>query len=276
MSETAPSLSHDAQKSTAATLNEEVYDRLPRGYLDYWRYMAAPRFRRRVLLDQLEHLRRTGDAATVVDLGCGTGLFLSQVAEALPDARRVGVDIAPRQIEVARASDPSARWYVLDLDAPDPEVPAELESSADAIVASELVEHLDHPRRLLASARRLAAPGGRLILSTQSGPVRATERGVGHRRHFTADEMTQLLRDAGWTPVRVWNAGWPFHDLSKWWANRDPDGSMERFGERGYGWSERLVCWGLRQLFRLNSNRRGAQLFAVAEAPSKGLQESTP
>ncbi|MDA8019224.1 MAG: class I SAM-dependent methyltransferase [Thermoanaerobaculia bacterium] len=252
-----------SSRSAAAALNEEVYDRLPRGYRDYWRFMAAPRFRMETIL----HLLGGSEPRCVVDLGCGTGLLLTKVAERLPHALRVGIDIAPRQLDIARAADPSASWHVVDLDTDAPVIPSELEGAANAIIAAELVEHLDHPKRLLTSARRLASTGCRLILSTQSGPVRHTELRVGHRRHFSTDEMSELLREAGWNPVRVWNAGWPFHDLSKWWANRNPEGSMQRFGEQGYGWSERAVCWTLRQLFRFNSNRRGAQLFAVAEAP---------
>jgi len=103
----------------------------------------------------------------------------------------------------------------------------------------------------------------RIAVSTQSGRIGETERRVGHVRHFTSDEMARVLRDAGWRPVRVWNAGFPFHDLSKWYANRDPDASMRRFGERSYSWQEDLVCLGLRLAFQLNSSRRGAQLFAV-------------
>lgn len=245
---------------SAAALNEQVYDRVPQGHLDYWRFMAAPRVR----MDTLLSLLGEASPRTVVDLGCGTGRLLAQLGEYMPKVRRVGVDIAARQIELARRSDPAAGWYVLDLDQESPDVPEELAGACDAIVAAELVEHLDHPQRLLRSARRLAAPGARLILSTQSGQVRETELRVGHRRHFSAAEMSELLDRSGWTPVRVWNTGWPFHDLSKWWANRDPENSMQRFGEDAYGWSERVVCWGLRQLFRFNSSRRGAQLFAVA------------
>ena len=248
--------------TAAASLNEEIYDRVAPGYLDYWRYMAAPRFRMDTILRQLADF----NPANVVDLGCATGLLLSRVRQARPDVRRIGIDIAPQQVEMARRADPEGEWHVLDLDADSPAIPAPLLGVADAVIAAEIVEHLDHPGRLLAAARSLAAPGGRLILSTQSGPMRETERRVGHTRHFTADEMDGLLWDSGWRPVRIWNAGWPFHDLSKWWANRNPDGSMDRFGEQAYGWSERFICWSLRQLFRLNSNRRGAQLFAVAEA----------
>ena len=76
--------------------------------------------------------------------------------------------------------------------------------------------------------------------------------------------MREALRAAGWAPERVWNTGFPFHDLSKWYANRDPEGSMNRFAARPYGIKEDVICLLLRAAFRLNSRHRGAQLFAVA------------
>jgi SAM-dependent methyltransferase len=64
-----------------------------------------------------------------------------------------------------------------------------------------LFQHLTDPARFLRGAAGWATPArGRLILSTQSGRVGETERRVGHRRHFTVEEMTDLLRAAGWTP----------------------------------------------------------------------------
>ena len=135
----------------------------------------------------------------------------------------------------------------------------------DVVVASEILEHLDDAETFLKNALRLATPGrGRLLLTTQSGPVRETERRVGHRRHFTRDVLALLLRNTGWAEPRVWNAGFPFHDLSKWWANRNPESSFRRFGDRSYGPRERLICALLRGAFALNSRSRGAQLYAVA------------
>jgi hypothetical protein len=59
----------------------------------------------------------------------------------------------------------------------------------------------------------------------------------------------------------------PSHDLSKWYANLDPDRSMRQFGEKAYGPVERAVCLLLRGLFRLNSRTRGAQLVAMPRKP---------
>lgn len=243
-------------------VNSAYYGSISPGRDDYWRLMAAPRHRVATLLRELTAVRPT----SVVDLGCGGGQLLAEVAKDLPAARRTGVDLSPAQIEANRRAEPGTEWQVLDLQSVEALPPA-LAGRFDAVVASELIEHLADPLRLLALAREMAAPSGaQLLLSTQSGPVRETERRVGHLRHFAAAEMTSLLASAGWEPLRVWNAGFPFHDLSKWWANRDPDASLSRFGSGAYGPAERAVCLLLRLAFRLNSSRRGAQLFAVAKA----------
>ena len=149
-------------------------------------------------------------------------------------------------------------WYAVDLDG-DSELDPSLAGRFAAVVATGLIEHLDDPDAILRNALGLSIPGrGHVFLSTLSGQVRETERRVGHRRHHSADEMSDLLVATGREPVRVWNTGYPFHDLSKWYANRNPDATMERFGEREYSWSEDLICTALRFAFRFNSERRGA------------------
>jgi 2-polyprenyl-3-methyl-5-hydroxy-6-metoxy-1,4-benzoquinol methylase len=243
--------------SQASRENQAFYDHVPPGRRDYWRKMAACRHRVDTIVGHLvRHAPRV-----VVDLGCGDGALLEDIRAALPAAECVGVDLSAPQIELNRRI-AGMRWVVADLDR-EFAIP-ELAGSADAVVASEVIEHLDHPDEFLRSTRALLRGGGRLYLSTQSGPVRETERRVGHRRHYTADELAALLRDTGWSPEKVWNTGYPFHDLSKWYANRDPDKSLHEFGEKAYGVRENVICWALRQAFRLNSNQRGAQLFAVA------------
>lgn len=237
----------------ATARNTAFYGETNRGQQDYWRYMAAPRHRVRVLRRAIRRLR----PSSVVDLGCGGGQLLEALDNGTLDL--AGIDLSEAQIEDNRTRLPHIEWHAADLAA---ELPPDLAArSYDVIVCSELVEHLDEPARLLAGARAL---GTHLVLSTQSGPVRPTEVRVGHVRHYSRSEMAELLRTAGWEPVRVWNTGFPFHDLSKWVANRRPDAAMDRFGGEAYGPVEHTVSAALRIAFRLNSHRRGAQLFAIA------------
>ncbi len=205
----------------------------------------------------------------MVDLGSGGGELLAELRVRFPGVALAGVDIAAAQIAENRRRYPGIDWHVADLDVQDG-IPQALRGAFDVVIASELIEHVDHPEALLHNARDLVGPAsGHLLLSTQSGALRETERRVGHRRHWSRSEIRAALLDAGWTPLRVWNCGFPFHDLSKWYANRDPTGTMARFGARPYGIKEDLVCYALRAAFRLNSGRFGAQLFAVARSTER-------
>ncbi|HVT45434.1 MAG TPA: class I SAM-dependent methyltransferase [Thermoanaerobaculia bacterium] len=248
--------------SIAARQNEQYYSSLSPGREDYWRYMAAPRFRVRTILSLLSGRQ----VSSVIDLGCGSGELLGEIRAVFPAIRLAGIDLSLPQIEINRLRDPTTDWYAGDLENPEA-VSSALFGAFDVVVASEIIEHLDHSDAFLRVAHLLARPeNGMLIVTTQSGPVRATERAVGHRHHYSAEEMAARLIECGWQPLRIWNAGYPFHDLSKWYANRDPAATLDRFGTGAWGWRERAIAAALRLAFRLNSNSRGAQLFALARA----------
>jgi 2-polyprenyl-3-methyl-5-hydroxy-6-metoxy-1,4-benzoquinol methylase len=261
--ETRPTtISHGASlmPPSASEQNASYYGELAAGRGDYWRKMAAPRHRVATFLRLLMGIR----PASAVDMGCGNGWLLLEIEKSLGTPRFCGIDLSKAQMEANARAQPGIVWRVCDLSQL-VSWPAEMAGRFDAVIASEIIEHVEEPETLLANARTLAAsPSGVLLLSTQSGPVRETERRVGHQRHFTREEMRLLLTKTGWEPVRVWNTGFPFHDLSKWLANLTPTASIRRFGERPYGRLENLVCAGLRAAFLLNSGGRGAQLFALA------------
>jgi 2-polyprenyl-3-methyl-5-hydroxy-6-metoxy-1,4-benzoquinol methylase len=245
---------------TAKDVNAAFYGAVHDGQLDYWTKMAAPRFRAQVFVDTVRGL----GVPSVVDLGCGNGALLQKLKAGVPGLKLCGIDLSANQIAQNRAAAADIAWHQKDLG--DPQGSALKETYALA-TACEVVEHIERPEVFLENARRLVDPkGGMLFLSTQSGPIRETERRVGHHKHYSQEEIKALLQRGGWTPVRVWNSGYPFHDLSKWYANRDPDATMQRFGYQKYGLYEEAVCAALRFLFRFNSSRRGAQLFALARA----------
>lgn len=245
----------------STSVNREYYERMSPGQRDYWRKMAAARHRVDVFTDTVRRMR----PPSLVDLGCGNGVLLASLHEAIPHARLAGIDLARTQVE-ENARLEWASFLARDLQEPF-EADFPWDSSFDFATASEVIEHLDEPVRLLENAKRVLVRGGHLMLSTQSGPVRETEQLVGHRRHYSATQMRALLESAGLHVVTVWNTGFPFHDLSKWYANLNPERSMTEFGERAYGLKQNAICAALRLAFTLNSSARGAQLFALAKRP---------
>lgn len=243
----------------ATSVNREYYERTTAGRDDYWRKMAAPRHR----VEVMRQIVRELSPSSVVDLGCGNGILITELRDALPNVRWSGLDLSRPQVAENVKNLPWATFRDGNLEQP---FAADFDwlGQFDLAMATEVIEHLDSPGAFLENAGRLLKPGGHLVLSTQSGPIRQTEQRVGHRRHFSQREMSELLRQHHFEPVRVWNTGFPFHDLSKWYANLDPDGAMSEFGEGAYGLKQNAICAALRFAFKLNSKAAGAQLFAIA------------
>ena len=93
-------------------------------------------------------------SAHVLEVGCGLGDLLA----ALPTAHKVGSDISPRMVELARERHPGLDVRVADAERD--ELP---EGPFDAIVLSDVVGHLDDIERALGRLSGCLAPGGRVI-----------------------------------------------------------------------------------------------------------------
>ncbi len=119
-----------------------------------------PAFRRRAawLLAQLE--ARVAKGGRVLDLGCGQGFYLPLYARLGLIATGVEPDPVPRAEALRTAN--ALGFAVVD-------APAELlpftEASFDAVVMSEVLEHLPDPALALAEAARVLVPGGLLLVT---------------------------------------------------------------------------------------------------------------
>ena len=105
---------------SATEQNRAYYDQELAGKDDYWRKMAAPRFRVREFLRLLD----VEPFFRLCDLGCGGGQLLREIAEHHPRAALCGVDLAETQIAANRRQIPSAQFFAMDLDQPAARFPA--------------------------------------------------------------------------------------------------------------------------------------------------------
>jgi SAM-dependent methyltransferase len=152
-------------------------------------------------------LLRPAPGATVVDVGCGTGRAVDELARR--GARAIGVDLDPAMLATARSRFPDID--VRDADATS--LPLG-DGEVQGYRADKLYHILPDPSAALAEARRVLAPGGRIVLLGQDWDTLVIDsdlpdltRRITHARADTiphpriARAYRNLLLDAGFHDV---------------------------------------------------------------------------
>jgi SAM-dependent methyltransferase len=157
----------------------------------------------------------------VLDVGCGGGRFGEMLKDKRPGVEVWGVE--PSAEAHAKAA------LVLDraVQGPFDDTLGLPEAHFDAIVFNDSLEHFADPLPPLALARRLLAPGGRLVLSVPNvrhwttfknylfgGDWHYADEGVldkTHLRFFTQRSIVRTLTEAGYVVQQVQglNHSWP-------------------------------------------------------------------
>ncbi|MER7840665.1 class I SAM-dependent methyltransferase [Streptomyces sp. NPDC096040] len=130
------------------------------------RYAVDREERFTVIADVVEHISADRARPLLLDLGCGPGSLAARLAERLPDAEIVAVDMDPLLLELARTHRAGTARYVDTVIGDDGWTDAlDLDRPLDAAVSTTALHYLPEPT-LLRTYRRLAAllrPGGALV-----------------------------------------------------------------------------------------------------------------
>ena len=155
--------------------------------------------------------------AHLLDIGCGRG-YVTEIA-ARHATRVTATDLAPRAVAETKRR---LAWH------PHAEVRVENALTADwhangrrfdAILLSEVLEHLEDDRGTLESCARLLSPGGRLVLTVPANPQLWTtwDDLAGHLRRYRRAELVSKLTDSGLSVESITNWGFP---ITGWLAIR--------------------------------------------------------
>jgi SAM-dependent methyltransferase len=162
--------------------------------------------RRRALL-----LAEVRAGERVLDLGCGSGRFLTALRDAGADP--VGVEIAEAAAERARATGVEVR-----LAEPDGTLPFG-HGEFDLVWCSEVLEHIPDVAAALHEVRRVLRRDGRLLLTVPyHGRVQAAALALTrfeshfdplgqHVRFFTRRSLATTLEATGLVPTRIHRVG---------------------------------------------------------------------
>ena len=113
-------------------------------------------------------MRLTGDE-TILDIGCGPGLFLSSLRDNGHRGRLVGLDRAGAMIDEASSRDSQVTWLVGDVLA----LPFGV-GGVDWIVVRHMLYYIDDLSAALREIKRVLCPNGQFLASTnaaQSAPM---------------------------------------------------------------------------------------------------------
>ena len=131
-------------------------------------------------------------ALRVVDIGCGAGDLLAEVRRRRPQAVLAGLDYSGKAVESARLAVPGSdlRQFIINRELP-------FDSHQfDLVMCCDVLEHLEHPRDVVAELVRICRPGGLVAIVVPDGDV---DQFFGHYWFWNAQSLESML--APWSGV---------------------------------------------------------------------------
>lgn len=230
---------HEEAMAEARAVNPEWYRaEQPPEAVSPWRHHLRKRrlyvssvLRRELAKRGLTH------APHLLDLGCGDGvnlLWLHDFAQNI-----YGSDYNLVRLARARARSSGATLFLADI----LEYPV-IDGCFDVVFFNHVIEHIPDDRAALATAYRILAPQGLLILGTpnegswwwQLAYKRApeTRKTTDHVHFYTAASISEKMRAAGFNIFEVIHMGWgppDWHLDGKWRQHKWVDDLFEVLGQ---------------------------------------------
>lgn len=154
-------------------MHENLYTEMAALEDRFWWFVA----KRQIILSLIRRYapeRAESDRALAIDLGCGSGGLLRRLKDTYPT---LGVEMSEhaRAICASFGLDVRPGWLPDDI----PAGPA----SADIIVLSDVLEHVEKDAETVKAAARILRPGGILVCTVPAHPWMWTKRDE-HHNHF--------------------------------------------------------------------------------------------
>lgn len=129
-------------------------------------YYPGARWEWPVVIDEI---RTSGTALrTVLEIGCGSGSFLSSLRDSLPNVKAVGLDPTMNAIDKCRAAGLEGYAETLQEYAANP---MHEQKQFDFLCAFHCLEHVAEPKQLLLGMKRLAHQESCIFFSTPYSPM---------------------------------------------------------------------------------------------------------
>jgi SAM-dependent methyltransferase len=136
---------------------------------------------------------------SLLEIGCGTGVVLSSIARAFPDASLVGSEVSASGLGFAAERVRRARLVQMD----GRHIP--FEDEFEVVTAFDVLEHIPEDEAVLKEMYRAARPGGGIVVSVPQHDWlwSAVDDYSRHQRRYERGELMQKIKTAGFQSVHV-------------------------------------------------------------------------
>lgn len=143
----------------------------------------------------------------ILDVGCGTGVLLAELARTNPTLILTGIDPVKEMLDVARARLPGSptlkQGWAEALPFPD--------HSFDKVLSCNMFHYITQPLRALAEMMRVLVPGGTLVLTDWCNDYVTCKLNdlylrLGNQAHYRthgSHDLKAMLEHSGFSRVKV-------------------------------------------------------------------------
>ena len=209
--------------------------------------------------------------ARVLDAGCGWGVTLLNLEKR--GYRAAGLDISRETLNLLDTGD----RHLIEADLTQ-ELPPDC-GAFEAVLALDVIEHLDDDRAAVRRLGQLTSPGGAVIVSVPALPELFSEFDAiqGHRRRYLPDTLAAAFQDTGLVLEKiVWWGAWMVPLLRR--QRSRPVGHVRLSPSETYRRYLSVPAWPLslvlEMAFAVDQYRTlrkkthiGTSLFAIARKP---------
>jgi|GEM_PF-117717 len=215
---TGPDMADQIAGDTAPDTLNQTPLAAPRGAGYGWSAAPAPHSCGYLVPKVLQLLQGLG-VKRVLDIGAGNGALCAALSHAGHDV--VGLEPDLDGVALAREAAPQVLFEPVGVEA-DPELLRQRHGYFEAVVSTEVIEHLHAPHRLPALAAGMLQPGGWLVVTTPyHGYLKNLALSLvnhwdqhhtalwfgGHVKFWSRRTLTQLLRDNGFEVIAFHGVG---------------------------------------------------------------------
>jgi SAM-dependent methyltransferase len=154
--------------------------------------------RRRILTRLIAEVLPPSPETMIIDVGCGTGANIAALADRY---RCIGIDTSAEATNLARRRFPNVQFLT-------GRAPADLgplAAESRLVMLTDVLEHVEHDRAMLANLLSSASPGCVFLITVPAGHKLWSEHdeSFGHYRRYERDQFEMLWAGQPVTPLLV-------------------------------------------------------------------------